>query len=77
MEDAMIWTDFGPGSWMHFGPMAMLGLVAVCGLMMFFTMRSRHGGRGVDSAAQLLKERFARGEIDKAEFDKRRRALEA
>ena len=73
----MMWNDYGPGPWMYFGPMFMLGLVAICVLMMFFMMRSRHGGRGVDSAAQILKERFARGEIDKTEFEERRRALEA
>ena len=34
--------------------------------------RYRHGG---PSALAILEERFARGEIDKAEFDERRRAL--
>ena len=30
-----------------------------------------------DRAVQILKERYARGEIDQAEFEKRRRFLEA
>ncbi len=33
-----------------------------------------HAGPG-DRALDVLRERFARGEIDKAEFDERRRAL--
>jgi uncharacterized membrane protein len=44
--------------------------------MMFFMMRHHRGGHD-NSAAQILKERFARGEIDKAEYEERRRVLEA
>jgi uncharacterized membrane protein len=36
-------------------------------------MRGSRGGR----AMEILKERFARGEINNAEFEKRRRLLEA
>lgn len=68
--------NYGPGPWMFLGPMFMMIMLGVCVAMMFFMMRRHRGGRG-DSAAQILKERFARGEIDKAEFDDRRRALEA
>ena len=32
--------------------------------------------RPADKAVDILRERFARGEIDKNEFDERRRALE-
>lgn len=72
----MWWNDYGPGPWMFFGPMFMIVLIALCLGMMFFMMRRHGGGRG-DTAAQILKERYARGEIDKAEFDERRRTLEA
>lgn len=74
----MWWNDYGygPGPWMFLGPIFMLAMLALCALMMFFMMRRHGSGRG-DSAARILKERFARGEIDKAEFDDRRRALEA
>jgi putative membrane protein len=72
----MWWSDFGPGPWMNFGPVVFIVMIFACFVMMMFMMRGRHGGRG-DSAAQILKERFARGEIDKAEYDDRRRTLEA
>ena len=71
----MWWNDYGPAPWMMFGPMIFVVMLAVCVIMMFFMMRGRHGSG--DSAAQILKERFARGEIDKTEYDDRRRTLEA
>jgi putative membrane protein len=73
----MWWNDYGPAPWMFFGPMFMLMMLAVCVLMMYFMMRGRHGGSRGDSVSQILKERFARGKIDKAEYDDRRRTLEA
>ena len=71
------WTDYGPGPWMYFGPLFMLAMIAFCVVMMFFMMRGRHGGNRGDTAQQILKERFARGEIDGHEYEERRRALEA
>ena len=71
------WNDYGPAPWMFFGPMFMIAMMAICVVMMFFMMRGHRGGQRGDSAAQILKERFARGEIDKAEYDERRRVLEA
>ena len=72
----MMWNDYGPGPWMMFGPMFLIVMMAICVLVMFFMMRRRNNGSG-DSAAQILKERFARGEIDKAEYEERRRTLES
>jgi putative membrane protein len=73
----MWWTDYGPAPWMFFGPMFMILMMAICVAVMFFMMRGHRGGSRGDSAARILKERFARGEIDKTEYDDRRRTLEA
>jgi putative membrane protein len=70
------WEDYGPGPWMYFGPAFFIVMMAACVFVMMFMMRRHRGGHG-DSAAQILKERFARGEIDKAEFEERRRLLDA
>jgi putative membrane protein len=60
--------------WM-FGPLVMLFFVALCIGMIVFMMRGGHGGRS-NYALDILKERFARGEITKAEYEERRRVLE-
>jgi putative membrane protein len=70
------WEDYGPGPWMYFGPVFFIVMMVACVVVMMFMMRHRHRGHG-DLAAQILKERFARGEIDKAEFEERRRLLDA
>jgi putative membrane protein len=75
----MWWSDYWPGHLMFFGPMTMfLVLVIICAAGMFLMMRGggmRHdrGTRALD----ILKERYARGEIDQAEFEERRRSLQA
>jgi putative membrane protein len=73
-EDAMWWSDYWPMPW--FGPFIMIFFLIACMTMMFLMMRGgmhRHrGGHAVD----ILKERFARGEINQAEFEERRRLLE-
>jgi putative membrane protein len=73
----MAWNDFEPERWMYYGPTFMIIMMGACMLMMFFMMRGHNGSSRGDSAGQILKERFARGEIDKAEFDDRKRTLEA
>lgn len=75
------WHMWGGGyGWPHWwiGPPMMLIFVAICVAMMFFMMRGRmmHRHRS-GHALDLLKERFARGEINRAEYEERKRALEA
>ena len=69
------WSDYGPGPWMSFMPVFFILMIGACAFMMFFMMRGRHRGGG--TATQILRERFARGEIDKAEYEERRRLLDA
>lgn len=79
----------GDGGWawmMFFGPLMMILFVATVVVLVAFALRwlGGHGplGSGHAPAAppgktplDILKERFARGEIDKAEFEERRRVL--
>lgn len=70
----MWWNDYWPLPWM-LGPIVM---IVLCMTMMFFMMRGGMGHRSRGGyALDILKERFARGEINQAEYDERRRALEA
>ena len=82
------WQGYGPhmwngGLWMIAGPLMMIvfiaAIVAVVILMVRWLGGSGHGtaphpppGR---TSLDILKERFARGEIDKEEFEERRRVL--
>jgi len=72
------WGGYAPGHWMFFGPVMLIIFAILCIAVMFFMMRGGavHGDRGA-RALEILKERYARGEIDQAEFEERRRFLEA
>ena len=53
--------------------------MVACLAFMFFMMRGMMGGHGRSRdgyALELLKERFARGEITQTEYEERRRLLE-
>ena len=68
-----------------FGPLFVLVMVAFCVIMMAVMMRGgmmhgmthgMHGQRrGSGGALDILNERYARGEINKADYDERRRVL--
>ena len=71
----MWWDSYWPMPWM-FGPVTMIAFFLVCFAVMAFMMggmthRPRRG-----KAVEILRERYARGEIDQAEFEERRRLLE-
>lgn len=76
------WMGWGPGGWggMWFGPVFMLIPLALLIAVIVLAVRWA-GGNGARpprtrSARDILDERFARGEIDRAEYDNRRQALE-
>jgi putative membrane protein len=73
LEGAMWWNDYWPMPWMFMFPVMMIVLMVLCFVMMRFMM---HGGRR-DRPVDILKERYARGEINQAEYEERRRLLEA
>ena len=69
------WSAYGPMPWMLFGPIMMLIFLAVCIAIVYLVLRTAPRGQRGEQALGILKERFARGEIDQAEFEQRRRVL--
>jgi putative membrane protein len=72
-EDVMWWNDYWPMPWMMFGPIMMTVFMIICVFMMRGMMRRHRGGYALD----ILKERYARGDITQAEYEERRRILKA
>jgi uncharacterized membrane protein len=68
----MWWVDYWSTPWMLFAPTLMFLLFFIC-LAVIGRMDRRRG----EHAVEILKERFARGEINQVEFEERRRLLEA
>lgn len=73
---------WGPGGWggMGFGPLIWLVLLALAIVGIIALLRQRgdsNGAAGNNSRTplQILDERFAKGEIDKDEYEERRRLL--
>ncbi len=70
---------WGGGWWMLFGPLMMIVFIVAIVLAVRWLGTSGHGGASYPSPGKtpldILKERFARGEIDRDEFEERRRAL--
>ena len=67
------WPMYG----MFFGPIVPIIFMVICLAMMFFMMRGRGHRSRSSHALDILKERFARGEINQAEYEERRRLLDA
>lgn len=76
--------SWGGGWGMVLGPLAMLIFLAIATAVIVLIVRwlwgtgkaPHHGSPTSGSALDILKERFARGEIDAAEFEERRQVLE-
>lgn len=60
--------------WLLFAVLLVVGVVV---LVRALTDRGVGTRRGGSSAMEVLEERFARGEIDRDEFEERRRALQS
>jgi len=68
-----MWGGFGPGAWWAFGLGFLLRVLLVIGLLVLIwkAITSRTFWHRPDSAMQVLRERFARGEISEDEYRKR------
>ncbi|UPJ63833.1 SHOCT domain-containing protein [Bradyrhizobium sp. 191] len=76
------WWDGSPAPWygMIFGPIMMIVFVVLTVLIIAWALRAlglgwQSGTQGRDTPLNTLKHRFARGEIDRAEYEDRRRLL--
>jgi putative membrane protein len=72
----MFWMWGAGGLVMLVMMLAFWGLV-VAGIVVAIRWLARQGGGGHDRALEILRERYARGEIDRQEFEARRRDLGA
>ena len=66
---------------MWLGPLFMLGLLVLLVVLTTAVVRAMGGGstgqsRPARGAREILDERFAKGEIDREEYEQRRKALE-
>lgn len=71
-------NNFGYGHGFGFGPVGILFWILIIGLVIWaFGQFSRQAGkRTANDPLDILKRRYARGEIDKEEYEQRRRDLE-
>jgi putative membrane protein len=75
--DMMGWGGGWGWSWFGIVHMVLWWFLIILGIVVLAKWLFGGGGRGAESdrALTILRERFARGEIDKQEFDARRRDL--
>jgi putative membrane protein len=73
-KEYLMWWDYWPMHHFFFGPLFMIAFFVVCLILMMWMMRGHRHGDGGD-ALDLLSERYARGEINQAEYEERRRVL--
>ncbi len=68
---------YGMGAWMLLGIVFWVLVVAGLVLLVIWIVQKALGGRGgaVESALEILKKRYARGEISKEEYEEKKRDL--
>ena len=74
------WDSSAPWYGMIFGPVMMVAFIAVAVIVIAWVLRalgpgSRSERRESDTPLDTLKQRFARGEIDRAEYEERKKTL--
>jgi putative membrane protein len=69
----MMWSGGWAWLWMCIGMLAFWALVAW--VVVTLVRQSNRGGRGDSDPEGLLKDRFARGEIDEDEYRRRRELI--
>jgi putative membrane protein len=67
-----MWGNWG---WMGMGPLPMIVFVGGLIALIVFAVRWSSQGGPRTSALDILKERYARGEIDQAEFERRKKDI--
>ncbi len=73
-----MWSEYWPMPGMFFGPAIMIVFVIACIVVMSSMMRGgMHQRDRRREPLDILKDRFARGEINQAEYEERRRLLQA
>ena len=78
MNEPWMWHSWGMGVGMFF--MFVPWVLTIVGLVLFFKwvlnqMAPRQGGPPVESALDILKKRYARGEINKEEYEEKKKDL--
>jgi putative membrane protein len=76
------WSNDGvaaPWYALIFGPLSMLAFIVLTVVIIAWVLRASglgwHASAREKTALDILKDRFARGEIDRAEFDERKKIL--
>lgn len=71
----MGWGDGGGWGLLGMVPMLLWWLVVAVAIVIAVRWIASGGARGGDESLRILRERFARGEIGKEEYDERKRHL--
>lgn len=66
---------WGTWGWMGLGPLPMIVFIGGLIALIAFAVRWFSQGGSRASALDILKERYARGEIDQAEFERRKKDI--